>query len=41
MLEEDEDVARIHLANKYKLIIDKKYLHDILGLKEDYYKTAK
>lgn len=41
MLEEDEDVARIHLANKYKLIIDKKYLHDILRLKENYYKTAK
>jgi hypothetical protein len=37
MLEEDEDVARIHLAEKYKLSIDKKYFHDILQLKDNYY----
>ncbi|MDR3442959.1 MAG: phosphoribosyltransferase [Legionella sp.] len=38
MLEENEDVARAHLADKYKLIIDKNYFHDILKLKENYYK---
>ncbi len=41
MLEEDEDVARAHLAEKYKLSIDKKYFHDILQLKENYYKSPK
>ncbi len=39
MLEEDEDVARAYLAQKYKLSIDKKYFHNILQLKENYYKT--
>lgn len=41
MLEEDEDVARSHLAEKYNLLIDKKYFHDILQLKKNYYKTSK
>ncbi|KTD57124.1 xanthine-guanine phosphoribosyltransferase [Legionella sainthelensi] len=39
MLEENEEVAHAHLAEKYKLRIDKKYFHDILQLKENYYKT--
>lgn len=39
MLEENEDIAHTHLANKYKLKIDKRYFHDILQLKENYYKT--
>lgn len=39
MLEEKEEVAHAHLAKKYKLNIDKKYFHDILQLKENYYKT--
>ena len=37
MLEENEEVALSHLAEKYKLIIDKKYFHEILQLKENYY----
>ncbi|AUH71350.1 phosphoribosyltransferase [Legionella sainthelensi] len=39
MLEENEEVAHAHLAEKYKLSIDKKYFHDILQLKENYYKA--
>jgi hypoxanthine phosphoribosyltransferase len=40
MLEEDEDKARAHLAEKYKLNIDKQYFHEILQFKENYYKTS-
>ncbi|VEB39567.1 xanthine-guanine phosphoribosyltransferase [Legionella sainthelensi] len=39
MLEENEEVAHAHLTEKYKLSIDKKYFHDILQLKENYYKA--
>lgn len=38
MLEADEAIAHAHLAEKYKLSIDKKYFHQILQLKENYYK---
>lgn len=38
MLEENEDVARVHLAKKYNLSIDKNYFHEILQLKENYKK---
>lgn len=37
MLDESEEVAHAHLAEKYKLSIDKKFFHDILQLKGNYY----
>lgn len=37
MLNADEDRARAHLAEKYQLVIDRNYLHDILKLKANYY----
>lgn len=39
VLNENEEIAHTHLAEKYKLYIDKKYFHDILQLKENYYKS--
>ncbi|MGC1183138.1 phosphoribosyltransferase [Legionella sp.] len=40
MLKENEEIAHTHLAKKYKLSIDKKYFHEILQLKENYYKAS-
>jgi hypoxanthine phosphoribosyltransferase len=39
MLTADEDAAREHLIQKYDLIIDKAYFHDIFLMKANYYKN--
>lgn len=41
MLDASEEEVYAHLVKKYDLTIDKKYLHDILKLKNNYYKIPK